>query len=59
MNALTLDGLYESWERSRRNAGLSHGHIKAARQLVSSIRGPGWSWLAEALNDKHEVERPS
>jgi hypothetical protein len=51
VNALTLDDLYDLWERSRRNVGLSHSHIKAARQLVSSIRGAGWSWLAEALND--------
>lgn len=48
---MTLDELYDLWERSRRNLGLSHCHIKAARQLVSSIRGAGWSWLAEALND--------
>ncbi len=51
VNALTLEELYESWERSRRNLGLSHSYIKAARQLVSSIRGAGWSWLDEALND--------
>ena len=48
---MTLDELYDLWERDRRHGGLSHGHIKAARQLVSSIRGAGWTWLTEALND--------
>ena len=51
VNALTLDELYDSWEKSRRHGGLAHSHIKAARELVASIRVPGWSWLAEALND--------
>lgn len=52
VNAFTLDELYDSWERSRRHGGLAHSHIKAARQLVSSSRGAGWSWLAKALNDE-------
>jgi hypothetical protein len=48
---LTLDELYDRWEKARRSATLSRTHVKAARQLVSSIRAAGWSWLEEALND--------
>lgn len=50
-DALALDELYDSWEKSRKNLTLAHCHIKAARQFVSSTRNVGWSWLAEALND--------
>ena len=52
MNASTLYDLYDSWEKSRRHGGLARSHIKAARELVASIRAPGWAWLAEALNDE-------
>jgi hypothetical protein len=48
---LTLDELYDRWEKARRSATLSRTHVKAARQLVSSIRAAGWSWLEEAAND--------
>jgi hypothetical protein len=48
---LTLDELYDRWEKARRSATLSRTHVKAARQLVSSIRAAGWSWLEEALNN--------
>lgn len=49
---MTLDELYDSWEGSRRNRGLAHSHIKAARQAVASLRAVGWSWLGEALKDE-------